>query len=78
MNGAQLRKQRVAHGIAGDLLCRRADMDRNKYFRIERGYVQPSNVEAKRLAVALAELIVAKERLAALAKECGCPELISI
>lgn len=77
MNGTQLRKQRIAHGIAGDLLCRRAGIDRNKFFRIERGYVDATPAEAERLEAALSELVSAKEKLASVAKKCGCPELVN-
>jgi hypothetical protein len=53
-------------------------LDRNRLFRLERGYIQPSAAEEERLDAALTQLIEAKEKLAAKAREYGCPELIAM
>ena len=49
MGGSQIRKKRTTAGIAGGLLCKRAKIDRGRLSHIERGYVQPSDVELARI-----------------------------
>jgi hypothetical protein len=69
------RQRRVDSSISGDLVCRRAKVQRSRLCQIELGFT-PSESEAKRLDKALSELIAAKKKLAALARDCGCPELV--
>jgi hypothetical protein len=46
------------------------------YFRIERGYAQPTKEEAQKIKTALRDLIAAKDKLMAMARKSGCPELL--
>jgi transcriptional regulator with XRE-family HTH domain len=73
MGGSEIRQKRTAAAIAGSLLCKRAKVDRSRLSHIERGYVQPSDVELARINVALDELIRAKTELAETAVRVGWP-----
>jgi transcriptional regulator with XRE-family HTH domain len=75
MIGNNLRQRRVANGISGDVLCRRAEVERSRLCHIELGYVTPSASETERLDKALSDLIATKKKMAALARDCGWPEL---
>ena len=71
--GIGLKKRRRAAGIAGRLLCVRADVDRGRLSDIERGYADPSDEELARIEQALATLIEARDRVARVAAEVGWP-----
>ena len=73
MTGQQIRSERAAAGIAGELLAKRAEITRARLSSIERGYVEPTPEEAARLDQALGELLAGKARLAAVAAEVGLP-----
>jgi transcriptional regulator with XRE-family HTH domain len=74
--GIQLRGKRNAAGIAGSLVCKKAGIARSRLSDIERGYVVPSQVEIARLSVALDELTLAKQKIAAVAAEEGWPSAL--
>jgi transcriptional regulator with XRE-family HTH domain len=71
--GTQLRDRRNAAQIAGSLVCKKAGIVRSRLSDIERGYVEPSEVEIVRLSAALDELTRAKQKIAAVAAEEGWP-----
>jgi predicted transcriptional regulator len=73
MIGSDLRHKRLEMGIAGHLVCTKAGVGRSRLSDIERGYVQPSDVELTRICRALEELISAKTKLAAAAVKVGWP-----
>jgi hypothetical protein len=73
MRGDQLRATRILARIPGFMLSQRARISRSRLSDIERGYVEPSEVEISRVEQALQELIQARQRMAATASECGWP-----
>jgi len=73
MTGTELRNMRQRAGLAGHLICKKAGIGRSRLSDIERGYAHPSAVEVTLLERALDELIKAKEKMIAVAAECGWP-----
>jgi|HubBroStandDraft_5_1064220.scaffolds.fasta_scaffold259199_2 predicted transcriptional regulator len=73
MNGQTLRQRRLAAGIAGTLLSKRARIDRARLSHIERGYVEPSSSEVERIQRAIEDLTQARALVAARAAEVGWP-----
>lgn len=73
MTAQELRQKRIAAGIPGRLVCAKARVDRSRLSHLERGYVQPSDEEIARIHQALEKLILAKQRLIAVATEVGWP-----
>jgi hypothetical protein len=73
MTGHELKQKRIAAGIPGKLVCVRARIDRAKLSHLERGYIQTSDQELARISQVLEELIRAKQKLVAMAAECGWP-----
>jgi transcriptional regulator with XRE-family HTH domain len=73
MTGAEIRSLRVAAGIAGTLVSRRARIARSRLSDIERGYVVPREKERAAIKSALEGLIAAKRRLSELADQVGYP-----
>ena len=73
MTHSELRKRRVSAGIPGRLLAARAKVDRARLSELERGYVQASEEEHRRLQEALDDLVHARERVAQVAAEVGWP-----
>jgi transcriptional regulator with XRE-family HTH domain len=73
MTGAEIRSRRVAAGITGALVSRRAKIARSRLSDIERGYVHPGTKEVFAISEALNELISAKRRLSEAAGELGYP-----
>jgi transcriptional regulator with XRE-family HTH domain len=71
-----IREKRLAVGVSGSALCARAGISRSRLSDIERGYVQPKAQELRRIERALLELVQARSRMAALAKEVGWPGLV--
>ncbi len=62
-NGATLRQKRIAHGLAGHLVCKKMDWDRPKLSGVERGYRNVPPEELARLDAVLDELIEIKATL---------------
>ena len=60
-------------GITGGVLCRKAGIDRSRLSQIERGYIQPSEEEFRRIGDALEGLLLAKKQLVAAAVKVGWP-----
>ena len=73
MAGKELRKKRVQADIPAVLVSARAGIDRARLSAIERGYVEPSQLELSRLTSTLDELIQAREKVVAVAAEVGWP-----
>jgi transcriptional regulator with XRE-family HTH domain len=73
MTVKEIKRKRVMAGIPGGLVCARADLDRSRYSRIERGYVEASEAELVRIANALEKLMVAKQQLKEFAAKIGWP-----
>jgi transcriptional regulator with XRE-family HTH domain len=73
MTGYILRQRRISAGISGSLLCARTGIDRSRLSHIERQSVKPSITQMEQLARALEELIEAKRKVTAAAKEYGWP-----
>jgi transcriptional regulator with XRE-family HTH domain len=73
MNGREIRLKRVTARVSGRLLCQRASLDRGRLSDIERGYVEPSPDELRRLAKALNQLVEARQQVAQFAGQCGWP-----
>jgi transcriptional regulator with XRE-family HTH domain len=71
--GKAIRQRRNEIGIPGHVVCGRAGIGRSRLSDIEREYVQPSMDELARIARALDELALAKQKLTATAQECGWP-----
>ena len=73
LTGSELRAKRIAAGIAGGLVCVKADISRSRLSDIERGYVLGSDGELVRINAALDDLLRAKRKIAAVAAEEGWP-----
>ena len=73
MTGAEIRSLRVAAGITGTLVSRRAKIARSRLSDIERGYVVPGDKEIAAIRSALDGLIAAKRRLSEVADQVGYP-----
>ena len=71
MNGYELKRRRLALDITGDVLCKRAGINRTRLSNIERGYVVLSGEEADRLRKALDEIAAAKKQVTELAASLG-------
>jgi transcriptional regulator with XRE-family HTH domain len=68
-----IRSQRVAAEIPAILLARHAGIDRSRLSLIERGHVQATNEELRRLDSALNLLIAARLRVREVAERVGWP-----
>ena len=73
MIATEIRSKRIEAGIPGYVLCLKARVARTRLSDIERNYVVPSQQELARIQAALMELIQAKQRMKAIAAECGWP-----
>jgi predicted transcriptional regulator len=73
MNGMDLKAKRRSAQIPGHILCRKAEITRTKLSEIECGYVIPDELEVSRISAALDDLVQAREKVAAAAKEAGWP-----
>jgi predicted transcriptional regulator len=73
MTASDIRTKRLTAGITSTLLARRAEVDRSKLSHIERGYLEPSPEELRKLERALNELVRMKKRVDAYAQRCGWP-----
>ena len=72
-NTQEVRSKRIAAEISASLLASKAKVNRSRLSQIERGYVQPTDDESRRLATALAQLIDAKAAMQKTAAEVGWP-----
>jgi ribosome-binding protein aMBF1 (putative translation factor) len=73
MTANEIRTKRLTAGITSTLLARHAEMDRSKLSHIERGYLDASPQELRKLERALNELVRRKKRVDAYAQRCGWP-----
>ena len=73
MDGQQLKRQRMAAGIPGKVICLRTRIPRSRLCDIEKGYVEPTEVEILQIEQALADLVVAREKVVAFAAKVGWP-----
>jgi transcriptional regulator with XRE-family HTH domain len=73
MTAEQLRARRVVARITGSMVCARAGVSRGRLSEIERGHVKPPAAELQRIEQALDQLVEARDRVAAVAVECGWP-----
>ena len=69
----EIRSQRAAVGIPAITLAGKAKINRSKLSGFERGHFQPTEVELKRLAAALGELIAARAAIQQTAASVGWP-----
>jgi hypothetical protein len=75
MTVKELRSKRVAAEIPATLLAARAKVNRSRLSGIERGYVQATEDEIKRLSGALEHLLRAKSYIQEAAASVGWPTL---
>ena len=73
MYGQRLKQQRMAAGIPGKMICARTGIPRSRLSDIEKGYVQPSEVEVIQIEEALSDLVAARKKVEAVAAEVGYP-----
>jgi len=73
MNTQTLRSARVAAEIPASLLAAKAKVNRTRLSQMERGYVQPTENELRRLSQALAQLIHARAVVQSAAASVGWP-----
>ena len=73
MDGQRLKRQRMAAGIPGKVVCVKTGIPRSRLSDIERGYVEPSEIEVLQIEQALSDLIVARRKIEAVAKAVGYP-----
>ena len=73
MDGQRLKRQRMAAGIPGKMVCVKTRIPRSRLSDIERGYVQPSQVELLQIEQALCDLIAARKKVEAVAEKVGYP-----
>jgi hypothetical protein len=69
----EFRLKRIAAEIPATLLALRANMNRCRLSSIERGYIQPTEEEMKRLHASLEQLIEAKAVIQRAATSVGWP-----
>jgi transcriptional regulator with XRE-family HTH domain len=73
MTANELRSKRVAAEISASLLAATAKVNRTRLSQIERGYIQPTDDEIRRLEAALQRLIRAKAAIQEAASTHGWP-----
>lgn len=74
--GLKIRSKRNAADIAGDVVCKKMGIPRNRLTGIERGYVVATVDEIARINKALDELIAAKASIQSHANKVGWPTAI--
>jgi transcriptional regulator with XRE-family HTH domain len=73
VNSKELKRKRSLEGIPARLLAGRAGVPVSRLSDIERGYVEPSADETRRLEIALSELILARKEVEDVAQRVGWP-----
>jgi transcriptional regulator with XRE-family HTH domain len=68
-----LKAKRVAAGISGIVLCKKAGISRARLSDLERGYITVTQSEQARILAALNQLIAAQHQLQKLATRLGWP-----
>ena len=76
MQGAEIMQRRKQSGLAGFLVCRKSGICRSRLSAIERGYVQPTADEVRRIESAITGLTLAREHIAKTAAEVGWPNAL--
>jgi predicted transcriptional regulator len=73
MTVKELRSKRIAAEVPATLLAAKAGVNRSRLSSIERGYIEPTAEEMKRLHVSLEQLISAKAVIQQAAASVGWP-----
>jgi len=72
-SGEELRRKRIAAGLAAYLVAKKAGIRPSRLTYIERGLADPKPEEAVRIEQAIQELVQAREVLSRVARHVGWP-----